>query len=77
MIESSLSSPDAYLEEFSSRFTKQAGVIYPAKDPDDAVQIVNGLIKSRGKGESCCSDDIEISYNNGKTNISERISTDR
>ena len=75
MIEPSFASPNAFLEEFSSRFTKQAGVVHPAKDPGDAVQLVNGLIESRGNGESCCSNDIEITFNNTKTNISDRIKT--
>ena len=73
MIESSLSSHDQFVQEFTSRFTKQAGVIYPAKSPEVAASIVNGLIKSRGKGESCCSNDLEISYNGIQTNISDAI----
>ena len=63
------------VEEFSARFTKQAGMLYPAKDPSDAVSIINGLIKSRGKGESCCSDKIEVSYQGSKTHISPLVTT--
>jgi L-lactate utilization protein LutC len=42
------------LEEFSSRFGKQAGLIYFAKSPTDLISIANDLILQRGKGESCC-----------------------
>jgi L-lactate dehydrogenase complex protein LldG len=61
------------VEEFSSRFTKQAGMIYPAKSPDDAVSLVNGLIKSRGKGESSCSSEIEVSFVGSPRNVAPQI----
>ncbi|HYB03051.1 MAG TPA: lactate utilization protein [Nitrososphaerales archaeon] len=63
------------VEEFSVRFSKQAGVIYPAKSPEDVVAIVNGLIKSRGKGESCCSSEIQITANGSLRGISSQIDT--
>ncbi len=61
------------VEEFSTRFSKQAGMIYPAKNPEDVVAIVNALIKSRGKGESCCSSEIQISTNGSLRGISSQI----
>jgi L-lactate utilization protein LutC len=73
MTETSLTTPGT-VEEYTTRFSKQAGVIYPARDPSEAASIVNGLIKSRGKGESCCSDDIEVSFNGSMINISKQIS---
>lgn len=59
-------------EEFSTRFSKQAGVIHPAKNPKDALEIVNDLIANRGKGDSCASEAIE-KYTEGsrvKTTVS-------
>jgi L-lactate utilization protein LutC len=63
------------VEEFSMRFSKQAGMIYPAKNPEDVVAIVNGLIKSRGKGESCCSLEIQVAANGSSRDISSQIDT--
>jgi L-lactate utilization protein LutC len=75
MIEASVSSNHQAVEEFSSRFSKQAGVIYYANSPDEVISTVNGLIESRGKGESCAADYIEITYNGSKENLSKKIST--
>jgi L-lactate utilization protein LutC len=59
--------------EFSSRFSKQAGLVYPAKDQAEVASLINGLIKSRGKGESCCAPDIDIPSTDSRTNISPEI----
>ncbi len=69
------SSPDllAPVEEFSARFSKQAGMIYPAKSPAEVASIVNGLIETRAKGASCCSPEIKISSINSPTGISGQI----
>ena len=48
-------------------------MICPAKNPEDVVAIVNALIKSRGKGESCCSSEIQISTNGSLRGISSQI----
>jgi L-lactate utilization protein LutC len=61
------------IEEFSTRFLKQAGSIYPARNADDAASIVNDLIKARGKGESCSASDIEVESGGITTNISSNI----
>jgi len=61
------------VEEFCTRFSKQAGMIYPAKTPEEVVSLVNGLIKTRGKGESCCSSVIQLSHNGLTRNISSQI----
>ena len=75
MIESSALSRDRqdFVQEFIVRFTKQAGIIYQAESPDKVVSIVNGLIKSQSKGESCCANDLELATNGSRTNISPRI----
>jgi len=73
MIELSASVSTGAVDEFSTRFSKQAGLIYQAKSPPDVASIVNDLIKSRAKGESCCSDDIEITFDGSKLNISDQI----
>jgi len=59
--------------EFSSRFSKQAGLVYPAKDQTEVASLINGLIESRGKGESCCAPDIDIPSSNSRINISPEI----
>jgi len=48
-------------------------MIYPAKTPEEVVSLVNGLIKTRGKGESCCSSMIQLSHNGLTGNISSQI----
>ncbi len=48
-------------------------MIYQAKSPDDVISTVNGLIESRGRGESCCSGEIGLFYNDSRTNISPQI----
>jgi L-lactate utilization protein LutC len=61
------------VDEFSDRFVKQAGVIYTAKNPDDAVSAINNLIKQRGKGESCCAQKLELIDGGSITDIAPRI----
>jgi L-lactate utilization protein LutC len=69
------SSPQAslVLEEFSTRFTKQAGMLYPVKLPEEAVSVVNDLISSRGRGESCCSNELSITTGGTERNLSPLI----
>lgn len=73
MIEPSASFSTAAVDEFSIRFTKQAGAVYPAKTPAEVVSTVNDLIKSRAKGESCCTDDIELGFGSMRSNISDQV----
>jgi L-lactate utilization protein LutC len=75
MTESLPSTLDNRIGEFSTRFTKQAGAIYPAASPDELVSILNSLVKSRGKGESCCSPNLVISFNGKQLNVSDRIAS--
>jgi len=63
------------VDEFSTRFSKQAGVIHQVKNLSEAVSVINDLIKSRGKGESCASDEIDISFGSLKSNISNQLNT--
>jgi L-lactate utilization protein LutC len=62
-----------HVEEFITRFLKQAGSIYPAKDPDEAAALINGLIQSRGRGESCCSEELQFQFNGSLVDISSKI----
>ncbi len=73
MIEEMSSSASAAVDEFSLRFSKQAGMIYPAKNPDEVASIINNLIQTRGKGDSCCSPDIALSYNGSRYDISRKV----
>jgi L-lactate dehydrogenase complex protein LldG len=66
---------ESRISEFSDRFAKQAGTIYPAKNPDETVSIINDLIKQRGKGESCCSQRIELASDGSVVNIAPNIKT--
>lgn len=75
MIKSPSSSSQDILDEFILRFTKQAGAIYQTKDPQELTSTVNRLIKDRGRGESCCFERIELSYDGARLNISPVIET--
>jgi L-lactate utilization protein LutC len=61
------------VDEFSTRFSKQSGMLYHAKNPDEAATIINDLIATRRKGDSCASDDLTILGKGSKTNISGQI----
>jgi L-lactate utilization protein LutC len=50
-------------------------MISSATNPEDVIAIVNGLIKSRGKGESCCSSEIQIAANGSLRGISSQMDT--
>jgi len=77
MTESTLSdstrSTKSIVDEFSDRFVKQAGVIYPVKNSDVAVSVINDLIKRKGKGESCCSQKLELIDEGSVTDIAPKI----
>lgn len=77
MTESTLSdstrNTKSIVEEFSDRFVKQAGVIYTVKNLDEAVSIINDLIKRKGKGESCCAQKLELIDGGLVTDIAPRI----
>ncbi|MDG6907156.1 MAG: lactate utilization protein [Nitrososphaerota archaeon] len=67
--------PNTNIEEFSSRFIKQAGKVYFAKSAEDTTRIINGIIEERGKGDSCCSSNLRIRQNGSMVDISGRVKT--
>lgn len=72
-IYTSTSDDQYFVQEFVTRFSKQAGVIHPAANPDEVVSIANELIKNRGKNASCCASEIVVNYNGSTTNVSPQI----
>jgi L-lactate utilization protein LutC len=50
----SVGTEQSVLDEFSDRFTKQAGICYFVRNSNEVISTVNDLIEKRAKGDSCC-----------------------
>ena len=67
--------PNGIVEEFSSRFTQQAGIVHVAESGQQAISMINEIIEQRGKPESCCSPQINLRQNGSTIDISGKLHT--